>query len=89
VLSAQGPKGSRVILGTISTETKPPTVKEEHAVLDGKILPSFEKNPQLLFHRMRWCSSMFFDSRFDTLFLLRLRWRGDRLRAERSFVSVA
>jgi hypothetical protein len=48
VLSAQGPKGSRVILGTISTETKPPTVKEEHAVLDGKILPSEDHLKKIL-----------------------------------------
>jgi hypothetical protein len=39
VLLAQSPKGTRVLLGTISTETKQPEVKEENVAVDGKIEP--------------------------------------------------
>jgi hypothetical protein len=43
VLSAQSPKGSRVVLGTISAEANaPPGVKEEYAVSDGKVQPAKE-----------------------------------------------
>jgi hypothetical protein len=37
VLLAETPKNSKVLLGTISTEAKPPEVREEHVVIDGKV----------------------------------------------------
>jgi hypothetical protein len=38
-VSAEGPKGSRVILGTISAEGNESTAKDEGVVVDGKIQP--------------------------------------------------
>jgi hypothetical protein len=38
VLASRGPKGGKVLLGTISTKTKP-EVKEENVVQEGKIAP--------------------------------------------------
>jgi hypothetical protein len=38
-LSATGPKGNQVLLGAISTEVKPPELKEENVVVDGKVQP--------------------------------------------------
>jgi hypothetical protein len=39
LVSAEGPKGARVLLATISTEGKEPEVKEESQVVEGKIQP--------------------------------------------------
>jgi hypothetical protein len=39
VLVAEGPKRTLVLLGTIVTEAKPPEVKEESVVIDGKVRP--------------------------------------------------
>jgi hypothetical protein len=38
-VSAEGPKGSRVIVATISTEGQETAVKEENVVVDGKVQP--------------------------------------------------
>jgi hypothetical protein len=40
VLLAEAPKSSRVLLGTISTDAKPPEVRDEKLVVEGKIQPS-------------------------------------------------
>jgi hypothetical protein len=39
VLLAETPKSSRFLMGTISTESRPPEVKDEKLVVDGKIEP--------------------------------------------------
>jgi hypothetical protein len=38
-VSAEGPKGARVIVGTISTEGQETVVKEENVIVDGKVQP--------------------------------------------------
>jgi hypothetical protein len=39
-VSAAGPKGSRVVLGTIAAEGKEPVVKDENVVVEGKVQPA-------------------------------------------------
>ena len=38
-VSAEGPKGSKVVVGTISTEGQEAVVKEENVIVDGKVQP--------------------------------------------------